>query len=152
MNRKIQKGFKPFVFKITIVIMIMCYIFGPLHNEISNVLHVLSHQIEMSATFTSHADNSRFNHQITHHTLQFEAHQHEILELFNKIIEASNLATDNENPLLVKQKIDKHIRTKKEVKYMGIYTYNLQSNYSSIIECTLNGYVFAIFEPPKRLA
>ncbi len=152
MNRNAQKGLKPFVLKATIVVMVMCYIFGPLHKEINNVLHVVYHQIELpNSTVISDSNSLKFNDDgETHHYMQNKKHHHNFLEFFNKIIEASNSDNNSENSTIVKLKIDKHIRTKKKVKVLEFYSYKSKHISSRMIKCTLNGYSFKVFQPPKH--
>ncbi len=130
--------------------MVMCYILGPFHNQINEMLHFLSHELEMPDTIISHSDNSVDSHnEGGHYALTQTKHDHGFLEFLNKFLEVSDTESDNENPNTIKQKIDKHIRIKKKMSRFYSLTFESKSVWFFIQECMLEGYIFKVFQPPQ---
>ena len=155
MNKNAQKGLKPFVIKIAILVMSICYVFGPSHNEVNKLLHVLTHQLEMPENVISHSTtyHSVYKaHEIHALNKSKEVHDHSILQLIDSILKASDSKKNQEDSTFLSLKIDKHLTTK--------ISYQNQQLTSSIIVKHLfsftkqkiqKGFRRGIIEPPELI-
>lgn len=156
MNNNTQKGFKPFIFKFVVIAMSMCYVLGPLHKDISNLLHIVSHQLEMENSGVAHASLEHTNHDQLHHfnSVSENHHSHKILDVLNHILEASNTETntdnDTENHEKLIKKIDKHTRIARNFKTQNSFPYfKLQQKDIFKIEKIHSGFINGIIQPPR---
>ncbi|MBC3759105.1 hypothetical protein H7U19_11855 [Hyunsoonleella sp. SJ7] len=152
MNSTAQKGLKPFAIKIVAIAMSMCYVFGPSHSEVNKVLHILVHQLEMPENVMSHTSAERTNHAgHTNHKLKNdEAHQHTFLETIQKILKASDTDNDKDEPKIVFQKIDKHIRTNLTYKRQSFFSaQHIRHQFFVKLQHIRNGYPDGKFQPPQ---
>ena len=127
MNKNAQKGLKPFVFKVVIIAMSICYVFGPSHNEVNKFLHVLTHQLEMPDNIITHSITMHSDYKVhgTHSSNKSEeVHNHKLLEFLDTLFKASDSEKNKENSKIISFKIDKHLTTK--------YSYKNQQLTSSI--------------------
>ena len=114
MNEKLKKGLKPIVLKYMALLMGICYLANPVHNQIENVMHEISHVLQSPQNIVSHAIQGEHIHghgfhQHGEHRLTKTEHQHKILDLIGTVFDASDSDnSENETPMTV-TKCDKHI-------------------------------------------
>lgn len=152
MNSKTQKGFKPFIIKIVVIAMGICYAFGPSHHQIYKVLHLLTHQLEMPETVLVHSKEGHLEHRVhgSHHISveHKNNHQHGFLEFIDKILMASNAEHDPDNANIKPYKIDKHILTQEYSKQQDIWLIAVKHVFSIIQNNTQRGFLTNVFQPP----
>lgn len=152
MNSKTQKGLRPFVLKIAVVVMGVCYTLGPSHNEIFKLLHILSHQLEMPGTVLSHSESGGHHHH-NHNNVSAKHknnHQHGFLEFINKVLMASSAEHNADNTNIKSYKIDKHIITQEYDKVQqAMWSLAVKHVFSKIKNNTLEGFLNSVFQPPK---
>ena len=85
--------------------------FMPLHKEVKYVLHSISHTLEMPTNLISHNQNENLNYKFKTSTTRY--HEHNILDLFDSLSEASNNTKNPNLPNMVDIKIDKHFHSSK---------------------------------------
>ena len=118
MNKNAQKGLKPFVIKIAILVMSICYVFGPSHTEVNKLLHVITHQLEMPDNVISHSTVSNLDYEVHEtHALNKseEVHNHNLLQLLDSILKASGSEQNHDNSKILTLKIDKHLTNKDDL-------------------------------------
>jgi hypothetical protein len=114
MNKNAQKGLKPFVLKVVVIAMSICYVFGPSHNELNKLLHILVHQLEMPDSVLTHSIQTNSDYEV-HENHSFnvseEVHDHKLLQVLSNILKASNSDRNQEKSIILNLKIDKHLTT-----------------------------------------
>jgi len=120
MNNNAQKGWKPFVLKIAIIGMSICYVFGSSHSEVNKLLHVILHQLEMPNNVMSHTTTMHSNYKmhVTHSLNKPERdHNHKLLRFLDTVLKASDSKKNQENSNVLSIKIDKHLTARNSYKY-----------------------------------
>lgn len=107
------KGLKPKFIKQMALLMSICYVLNLLQFQISPALHSISHILEAPENMISHHSESSSEYEMhlhgDHNALQ-EAHEHEIIDLLDSILESSKDQNNSDETLLSELKFDKHIR------------------------------------------
>ncbi|WP_298553765.1 hypothetical protein [uncultured Algibacter sp.] len=132
----------------------ICYAFGPSHNEINKLLHILTHQLEMPDTVLVHSNLNDLEHDDVHFfkNEQKGLHNHKVLEILDNILEASNSESDSENSELVNQKIDKHIRVKKRLKKQVLFlSLQIEQTFLFNPRKIQEGFIKKTIEPPQMV-
>lgn len=153
MNITESKGTTPFAIKGIIVMMSLLYVLGPIHLEMKRFLHTTVHTLEMPETILSHQkksetvkihDNIEHKNVITHHN-------HEVIDLVEKILKGTNTRSESPDPLLTYHKIDKHISLRKSLaqgKYLFCLSEAIQS-FLVIDNKLCKGYPIGFTKPPE---
>ena len=115
MKRK-ENSIRSLVIVIAALFMSAFYVVGPLHEQISDWTHSLSHNIEklnVHASPKSQEDTHRHtDHDYNNHKKESVAHGHGIIKLFDSFFDSTNQeSSSNEDSLWTNIKIDKHLVT-----------------------------------------
>ena len=155
MNTTVSKGLKPFIFKVIIIMMSLLYVFGPVHNEVNELLHTIVHSLEMPDHILSHEDTATTIrrtdiHESTSHTIHDAPHDHEVISLLEKILKGSDQGNTDSDHTLIKYQLDKHINN---------YTYEqideifmplaVKHRFSEKEKRICKGYLRGFLDPPK---
>lgn len=155
MNSKTLKRFQPFLLKIAIIAMSICYVLGPAHNEINKLLHVLAHQLDMPEMVLSHSKIIHLEYEIhnNHHfsSNQKENHDHNFLEFIDGILKSSDAQKKNENTIIDSNKLDKHIRTKDFYNGQKILQHYNLHKFIIVYKKPFKGFLKGVFQPPKSI-
>ncbi|TBN04419.1 hypothetical protein EYD45_07320 [Hyunsoonleella flava] len=156
MSKEIKKGFKSFIVKAVTIAMCFCYVFGPLHSEISEVLHKIAHQLEMPEHVISHSDTFFTNNAQAHseHSLETSAniHNHYVLNIIDNLFKASESENDSENTDVLIIKLDKHTRYKQKYKRSLSFVLNTQSKMTFFLTGQIRlGYLKSPIQPPQYI-
>lgn len=153
MNIPISKGLKPFTIKAIIIVMSILYMLGPAHLEVNKLLHFIAHTIEMPDTILSHQKKSTAikTHQNNHHKDAIVQHDHEIIELVQKILKGADNRSKSPDTNLTIDRIDKHITVKQKIDPEEKVIFFLESmRFNLEIENKLcNGYPSDFRDPPQ---
>ncbi|WP_339704492.1 hypothetical protein [uncultured Kriegella sp.] len=146
------KDFRPILKKWIAVLMGICYLTTPLHQQIGTVLHSVSHFFEMPGHVMSHdsfVDHDSFKeHLHIEHEIGVNDHEHGILDFFDSIFKASNDEDDSKDAFITKIKIDKHFVVTKNLVQSHLVLN--QSNHFSEIVCKYSdGYSHELYDPPR---
>jgi len=155
MNKIAQKGWKPFVLKVVIIAMSICYVFGPSHNEVNKLLHVLTHQLEMTDHVIAQSTTIHSNNEVHEaHALNTseDGHEHKILKVLERILRATDSNQNQERSNILKLKIDKHLRSKADYK-QNFFTLSIPIKHLFLFteQKILKGYKQNATEPPQFL-
>lgn len=154
MNNARQKGLKPFVIRVLAVAMSLYYLLAPMHNELSKVLHIVAHQLEMPDNLLEHSNSKYFNY-LSHDSHEIimvskEPHHHPFLDLINTIVEATNMDNDAEHSNLPSYKIDKHIKTIENLKKPNsIICIEVQHEFPNAIKHFKSNFLHRDLKPPQ---
>lgn len=144
---------KLYAINIAVIVMSICYVFGPSHNEINKFFHLLTHQLEMPDNLIKHSTTLHSNHKehVTHQVNKsIEVHNHKLLQFFNNIFKASNTDNDSDNSEIVHKKIDKHLSNKQYFKTRVEHSnFKFQENFAFIKQKVQKGFNQRIIEPPQ---
>lgn len=154
MSRNIKKGLEPLVVKVVAIIMCVCYILSPLHKEIGVFLHEVTHLIDVPKRVLSHSRTLDSGHLETHHQHALEtsenSHDHHILDLLDKIFEATDTENKSEDSNVSVIKIDKHTRYLEKYKNHLCLVLNKQKGLTFYVtERTRLGHRKSPFLPPQ---
>jgi hypothetical protein len=153
MNITGSKGTTPFAIKGIIVMMSLLYVLGPIHLEMKRFLHTTVHTLEMPDTILSHQKKSEvanIHHNIEHKTV-IAHHDHEVIDLVEKILKGADTRSESPDPLLTNHKIDKHISLRKSMsqgKDLFCLSEAMQS-FPDIDNKLCKGYPNGFTEPPE---
>jgi len=154
MPSKNQNSIKQFIIRAMALTITLCYIFGPLHVQVSNILHTISHNFN-APTYVLQHDADHNNEYIKHLnsgtalTNHQPTHQHQFLELLETIFNANGNNNNEGETTLNDFKIKKHI---------VLDTYAFVGNDDHIIIDSLfvfkglifeNEYLNQLYRPPK---
>ncbi|XMO85994.1 hypothetical protein AAFN75_14485 [Algibacter sp. AS12] len=141
-----------FFIKIAVIAMSLCYVFGPSHYVVSQLLHTISHSIEASTLFSGHHSHE---HHHDHHHIRTghavtETHSHEILEVIDSVLESSNSESDSKKSEIVTFKLDKHLETNKYYQIQNLdWSLKGQSAFNFNKQKVRKGYINGLIEPPQ---
>jgi len=106
------KGLKPKFIKQIALLMSICYLINPLQNQIIEVLHSLSHSLEIPSSIFTHENKSITafeSHESHSHDNRVSEHEHELIDLVDLILDGSSEDKDSEDAPLKEFKVKKHL-------------------------------------------
>lgn len=106
------KGLKPKFIKQMALLMSICYLMTPLQNQITSVLHELSHGLEMPNSVLSHKANEHSFieiHNPHEHKTQNSSHEHPLIDLVDLVFDSSKENHKSDKKSLSKVELKKHI-------------------------------------------
>lgn len=147
MQIEFAHGMKPQLIKRISVFVGICYLIGLLQHQVVDMLHTISHGLEMPSSILSHDNetNTMFNTHDNHdHDDRANEHGHEFINFVDLVLDSSNQNHDSEDVPLPTLKVNKHLvvfdyelplRLKKETanKYYWPNTI-LQNGYSKKLD------------------
>ena len=142
------KGLKPLLIQRIAMFMAICYLLNPLHQQITLVLHEISHSLEIPDYVMSHNTNSHHEYETHDYSMDEIEHDHNLIDLLASVLEASNDKDDSENSNVVKVKIDKHI-SKFQIDLQNHFSDKSQHSFSIIQENMKPGYLGKMEKPPQ---
>jgi hypothetical protein len=156
MIKNAQKGLKPLVFKVLIITMSICYVFGPAHIQISNVLHTISHNLKVPSFVIQHDKKDFINYQV-HSSLHYESdshkfdHRHEVIDFIDVIFNAASNEGDNHQgeSSVFEIKINEHISSEKYTFPLKNGKYKASHIFCKTFRYSHGGYLEQLFRPPK---
>ncbi len=133
------------------------YVFGPVHVEVNTLLHEIVHGLEMPDYMLSHKETSNHHsntikiHESDEHKNITERHDHEIIEIVEKILEGVDQGKDSSDSQIVSHKIDKHIRlyefeTSEEALVLSL---EIKQSFSEKKKRICKGFLQGWREPPQ---
>lgn len=157
MKTNTSKGLKPFISKVLIICMSVLYIFSPVHVEVNMLLHEIVHGLKMPDYVLSHKKVSRHYsntikiHESDQHQRITGHHNHEIIELVEKILESVNQGSNTSDSQIISHKIDKHINNRQydDQKKNVIVLLEMTNCFSETKKRIHKGYLQNFREPPR---
>lgn len=138
--------------------MSICYVFGPAHQEVNKILHILSHHLEKPSFVMTHSnhDNRAFIKTIDGNnqhkrTIELQPHSHEFIDFFAGLLKTSGCDNTPANTNQVDQKIDKYIKSD-EISSKSraiLFLLEKKSNYAEIKQKPFKGYFEFKKQPPR---
>jgi len=147
-----------FIMKSIVLVISMCYLLGPIREEISSILHLILHTIEMPDQVLTHDDfqieeKYREHTSYEHKPIQ-KTHNHKTLSFIKELISTINDDSfSNDEVPLEKLTHYKHINDE-HIGYDDV-VYNLwivnKTDYPSEYQKTKKGYDLTPKEPPRSI-
>jgi len=108
------QGLKPLLIKRLALLMGICYLINPLHEEINIIAHAISHTLTTPSYVMTHNSNqyhetASHGHQDYH--MDYVNQNHLLADIIDYVFEVLDDSNEPDDTLLTKTKIDKHIRT-----------------------------------------
>lgn len=115
MQKRLLKGLKPIIVKQLALLIGICYLVNPLHQQINKAFHELSHILETPDYIMSHGsitiEDESYGHNDDHFHIDALEHQHLIIDFIESLIAAADENDGSENSIVKQTKLDKHITT-----------------------------------------
>ncbi|HEA22786.1 MAG TPA: hypothetical protein ENH87_17975 [Pricia antarctica] len=152
MKEGILKGLKPFIIKYMALLMGICYLANPMHEQISSVFHEISHIFQYPENVIAHEEQNYVDHpkhQNGHHHLATSNHQHILIDLIDSVFNGSDEQNSDEETTPVLVKYDKHISSQYTIlpkKFPQIISYNV----FWIAQKSKKGFSNLPKEPPQK--
>lgn len=135
----------------------ICYLANPLHQQIGNVFHEISHVLESPEALASHPNSGHHdlevhdhaNYKAGAHRLASTDHRHDLLDLIDAIFDASDAQNSDEQTVLILIKWDKHISSQHYV-LRHLFPLTTSHNPSMVERKVKKGFLILPKEPPKR--
>lgn len=110
MKKTTLKGWKPHIIKQLAMLMAICYLLHPLHQQFKTVFHEITHALEAPSNFLKHGSDSKYSsmHRVQNHKFAQSNHEHQLIEIWDTFFEKSSSKSSLET-FLKKLKIDKHL-------------------------------------------
>ncbi|WP_209399743.1 hypothetical protein [Pseudozobellia sp. WGM2] len=140
---------KSLLIKYSALFISICYLAAPLHNEIGNLFHDVSHFFEAPITVLNHKGYSSHSHVVhSHHehTHASTEHKHSIIDFVNSLFDADS--TNEEAPISKFVKLDKHL-TFDEIVFHNSFIPAPVICFAIVEEKIKKGYFIILLEPPK---
>ncbi|MDO6807544.1 hypothetical protein Q4603_02940 [Zobellia galactanivorans] len=144
------KVLKSRLIKYMALIIALCYIINPLHQQIQTVLHEVSHILTIPDNLISHASVTEKHHRAHQHSGQETLHQHEFIDVFSALFDASDEEGHHDEELHADFKFDKHL-VKDSDDYDSIVFTEPRTTYFCFDNFLESSYYNAIEEPPKPI-
>ena len=112
MQTRFLKGLKPLLVKRVAMLIGICYLLNPLHNQLNDVLHVISHGIEMPDNIIEHDSPVLSDHHLhdqREHVSSIENHEHPLMKTVDLIFGTSSDHDGSKENIPGQVKIDKHL-------------------------------------------
>ncbi|MDO6518256.1 hypothetical protein [Zobellia uliginosa] len=144
------KVLKSELVKYAALIIALCYIINPLHQQIQTVLHEVSHILTIPDNVISHASVTEKHHRAHQHSGQGTPHQHELIDVFSALFHASHEEGHPDEELHTDFKFDKHLGTDSDDYDIIVFTAPRIAcfYFDSFLE---SSYYNAIEEPPRPI-
>ncbi|MEP3209522.1 MAG: hypothetical protein ABJN95_10055 [Maribacter sp.] len=150
MQKGFLKGLKPLIVQRLALLIGICYLMNPLHQQINSVFHEVSHALETPDYIMSHKSATLAHESHSHNDYQIDTLQHEhlLIDFIDSLFAASDENDGSDDSVLTQIKIDKHITT---------YQYHLQKEFNfrllqkfwMALEKSETGYLSRLKEPPQ---
>lgn len=133
------------------LLMGICYLANPMHQQIGTVFHEISHLLEAPEAILSHsqqADHDHGTHENGEHRLASTDHQHVLLDLMVSIFDASDEQNSDDDTALILIKWDKHISSQ-HIILPKIFSFNTAQNINAVEQKVKIGFLAHPEEPPQ---
>lgn len=146
---KPKNNIKTFLISNIALLISLCYVIHPLHQQLSNVWHAVSHSVEMPTYVLGHGNAGQsYANQNVHETRDHNAqsdHDHGILNFINAAFDSSE---SPETPIS-ETKIDKHLVTVYALNRMYSNVLSV-ANFYEIEEHVFRGHQGKMYQPPQN--
>tara|TARA_R110001632_G_scaffold230726_3_gene368474 strand:+ start:959 stop:1432 length:474 start_codon:yes stop_codon:yes gene_type:complete len=149
MQNGFKKGLKPYIVRYLGILMGICYILNPLHQQINTVFHKISHGLDMPNFVIPHANQSSYNkeHGSHHHLTEKGLHDHVFLDLVNSLFKTSNEENNSPDSFMFTIKMDKHLLSQWNIE-SKIIVVTPNNNFNNSSKNTLKGFFTKSVKPP----
>lgn len=112
-NKGRHTDLKKLLIKRLAFIMAVFYLLSPFHQQISTVLHSISHDLSLPDYVMTHssvgANDELDSHQYGEHRTSQIVHEHQIIDFLQNLLQDSSNSEQQSDPLVPNTSIDKHL-------------------------------------------
>ena len=178
MTKKNEKGLRPWLVRSVAVFMGICYLMAPLQQEVTELMHLLSHSIDPgighhsiashthdfhdhdrqdkaqdgTSTYSTEAHEHKGANEIAlhghPHPHNSESHSHEIIDFMSMAFSASTPTHHENDKIKLQSDLDKHLVVYTNSHIQTIPAF-VKTYFSNLKENTSKGIQFLIVPPPK---
>lgn len=152
MQTGLIKGLKPILIKRLAMFIGVCYLLNPLHDQLNDVLHVISHGIEIPDYIIEHPSPEVSEHHFDdhhQHKALSENHEHLLIKTIDFIFATSNDHEGSNEKVPGQLKIDKHI-TSFSYQQMPFFLHKIKHLFLNPFLKIKEGYKKAKENPPRN--
>lgn len=135
------------------LLMGICYLANPLHQQIRTVFHEISHLVESPETLPTHHshtnDHNQGAHEHSEHHMVASDHRHTLLDLMDSLFDVSDEQNTEDDTVLTHIQWDKHISSPKYMLPQIIPIITSQDNLA-VEQKVRIGYLALPDEPPRN--
>ncbi|WP_335965603.1 hypothetical protein [Galbibacter sp. PAP.153] len=142
---------KRFLYRSLVVVMVVVYIFAPLHNPLLDVAHVVSHQLESIVkghAAHSHSHSHSFQYGGHPHEHQAKSHSHKLISFFAELLNDSD-GDKNKRDFIFQHTIDKHIVAQAYIHTKNVLIIDFLPVWS--LHMVFNSSPLEVITPPPKL-
>ncbi len=151
--RFVHKWVKPMFIKQIAMLMCICYLLNPMYHQVNNLLHTISHGLEIPDVVLSHqaraSDAHNYSHGYHEHGISEVQHKHSFIDFVNAIFEALNTEDQSSDTSIKDKKIDKHIATQ-QYHLHKLITINVDVVFWEFVRKSHVGYQYTTDRPPEN--
>ena len=133
------------------VLMAVCYVLSPLHNQVGDLMHMISHELESPEYVIAHADQGEHNFEVhlEHKVQTASQHEHAVISFVKSFLESSG-STDpfHTDQKQLKLDIDKHLNEYSSSMRLILMDKKKEPIYTKVLELH-KGYLSTIYIPPR---
>lgn len=150
MQKGFLKGLKPLIVQRLALLIGICYLMNPLHQQIKSVFHEVSHALETPDYIMSHNASTLDYESHSHNDYQIDTlrHEHQLIDFIDALFAASEENDGSEDSVLTQIKIDKHIATY-QFHLQKDFDFRLLQKFWMPLEKSEAGYLQRLKEPPQ---
>ncbi len=132
------------------MLMGICYLANPLHDQIRTVFHEISHLLEAPDPLLPHHSHStgHGHNEDGEHILITTDHQHTLLDLMDSILGVSDEQNPHDDTALILIKWDKHISSQYAI-LPKTFPFTTSQNTKAVEQKVKFGYLAHPEEPPQ---
>jgi hypothetical protein len=124
-----MKDIKKYIIKVVAVIVSFMYLLTPIHSEVIDALHSLSHGFLSKPTFVlSHGSQINLEQRLDN--VSMLSHDHKIIDFIDNIFTNKKQSKGSEIPIFNNIKIDKHVCSSKYKLFENISFQDSNNSYA----------------------
>ncbi len=151
MRKVYVKGLEPLLLKQVALLIGICYLIYPLHQQVRTALHTISHCLEIPGYIIPHdtiVGPEGFSHVHNKHEINSMYHNHYVLDLIDGIFKNINKKSESSETFLSKTKLDKYLFISRFELYKFVEP-KIPHGFSIVQKKSLKGFFNKLKEPPK---
>lgn len=147
-----SQGLKPLFIRICAILIGVCYLLNPLHDQLNEFLHTVSHAFELehvSIDSSSIVKSDHHDYDYHEHASQTEHHDHFVIDLLDLVFSGTEDHNGSHESLITQLKIDKHIILS-SYEHMNQLSYRVEHLFLNPSQKTEKGILRTQEKPPKN--
>ena len=138
-------------FRVTAVIITLCYVLGPAQLQVKSILHTISHNLVPPSYVLQHneVDNKNYKNELSSVSSSSLNHSHEVIDFIDMIFDGQSDKNHRGESTTIDIKINKHITSNKYAFEFRNTTKMSAPNFGVTNVFYKKAYLDQLFKPPK---